>query len=72
MTGHCKSCRYAVRSMIVSEDQPPLETFECLALPGQVVVIGNQIMTVFPRRTAMGWCALYKWGWRKLLSRSNG
>lgn len=72
MIESCARCRYSVRSMIVSEDQSPIESFECLALPGQVIVIGNQIMTVFPRRTAKGWCALFKLSWRKLLSRSNG
>ena len=70
----CARCRYAVRSIIQQADQsqPPIESFECLALPGQVIVVGDQIMTVMPRRTAKGWCALFRLSWRKLLSRSGG
>lgn len=74
MIESCARCRYSVRSMIQTADQnqPPIESFECLVMPGQVIVVGDQIMTVFPRRTAKGWCRLFKLSWWKLLSRSNG
>ena len=68
----CRNCRYGHQIMQPTDDGPPIETYECLALPGQVVVVGEARITTFPRRTAKGWCALFKLSVWHLLSRRNG